>query len=76
MDEKYGSEWSGWCSRERHGPMEYVFGSASEVVVGVFLDSLVVKTNGGGVNICFWHDWWYREGVLKEIYMVVQTCTI
>ena len=40
MDEKYGSEWSGWCSRERCGPIEYVFGSVSEVVVGIFLDSL------------------------------------
>lgn len=53
MDEKYGSEWSGWCSRERHGPVEYAFGSASEVVVGVFLDSLVVQTNGGGVIFAF-----------------------
>lgn len=23
---------------------------------------------GSGVNICFWHDWWYKEGVLKEAF--------
>ena len=72
MDEKYGSEWGGWCSRERCGSMEYVFGSVSEVVVGIFLDSLGTRLVVV-FNICFWHDWWwYREGFLRRH---LQSCT-
>lgn len=46
----------------------YVFGSILERTVDIFSDSSIFKV-GSGINVCFWHDWWCGDGVLKDAFL-------
>ena len=48
--------------------MVYVFGSILERTVDIFSDSSIFKV-GSGINVCFWHDWWCGDGVLKDAFL-------
>ena len=66
--QRYGNEWGDWSSRLVRVLVVYAFGSILERAVDIFSGSSIFKV-GSGINVCFWHDWWCGDGVLKDAFL-------
>jgi hypothetical protein len=70
VDAKYGSLWSGWCSREPVGAHGVGLWKNIRKRWGIFFDFSRLEV-GDGVRTKFWHDLWCGDRVLKEAFPVL-----
>ena len=65
---KYGSNWGGWCSKERSKGTMLAYGS---IFVRAGLDFPGVSfLVGQGTHVKFWHNWWCGEGRLRTLFLI------